>query len=93
MELKTVLSQYNASGSWTIFNILMLSEHGLDSVYDMTVAYRPETRIPSTELAVALGSIPAEVHLHTKRYRAIDLPTDEQGMRANIGLQFTGQAL
>lgn len=54
-------------------------EHNLDSLYDITVAYTADTKVPQTELDVIRGHIPREMHFHVKRYRSRDLPSDKEG--------------
>ncbi|XP_045585152.1 lysocardiolipin acyltransferase 1 isoform X2 [Procambarus clarkii] len=55
----------------------------LNAVYDVTVAY-PKT-LPLTELDLAKGLMPEEVHFHIKRYQARSLPQTEEGLRIWLG--------
>jgi len=51
----------------------------LENLYDVTIAYRDDTCIPSDELSLVKGSIPREVHCHVTKYPVKDLPSSKQG--------------
>lgn len=51
----------------------------LDSVYDLTIGY-PDI-IPQSEIDLASGKMPNEVHFLIKRIAANDLPKDETNLR------------
>ncbi|KAK8726081.1 hypothetical protein OTU49_010371 [Cherax quadricarinatus] len=55
----------------------------LDAVYDVTVAY-PKT-LPLTELDLAKGRMPEEVHFHIKRHHISSLPQKEEELREWLG--------
>ena len=56
-----------------------LRSGGLDAVYDVTIGY-PDV-LPKTEIEVAKGIMPREVHFHIKSYDDRDLPRDDEQLR------------
>ena len=53
-----------------------LRSGGLDAVYDVTIGY-PDA-LPKTEVELAKGIMPQEVHFHIKSYDDKDLPHDDE---------------
>ncbi len=53
-----------------------LRSGGLDAVYDVTIGY-PDV-LPKTEVEIAKGIMPREVHFHIKSYGDRDLPRDDE---------------
>ncbi len=53
-----------------------LRSGGLDAVYDVTIGY-PDA-LPKTEVEMAKGVMPREVHFHIKSYDDRDLPRDDE---------------
>ena len=53
-----------------------LRSGGLDAVYDVTIGY-PDA-LPKTEVEIAKGIMPREVHFHIKSYYDRDLPRDDE---------------
>ena len=53
-----------------------LRSGGLDAVYDVTIGY-PDV-LPKTEVEIAKGIMPREVHFHIKSYDDRDLPRDDE---------------
>ena len=53
-----------------------LRSGGLDAVYDVTIGY-PDV-LPKTEMELAKGVMPREVHFHIKSYDDRDVPTDDE---------------
>ena len=53
-----------------------LRSGGLDAVYDVTIGY-PDA-LPKTEVEIAKGIMPREIHFHIKSYDERDLPMDDE---------------
>ena len=53
-----------------------LRSGGLDAVYNVTIGY-PDA-LPKTEVEIAKGIMPREVHFHIKSYDDRDLPMDDE---------------
>lgn len=53
-----------------------LRSGGLDAVYDVTIGY-PDA-LPKTEVELAKGIMPREVHFHIKSYDDKELPQDDE---------------
>ena len=59
-----------------IYVMNALRSGGLDAVYDVTIGY-PDA-LPKTEVELAKGIMPREVHFHIKSYDDGDLPGDDE---------------
>ena len=59
-----------------VYVVNALRSGGLDAVYDVTIAY-PDA-LPKTEIELAKGIMPREVHFHINSYDDKDLPRDDE---------------
>ena len=59
-----------------VYVVNALRSGGLDAVYDVTIGY-PDA-LPKTEIDLAKGIMPREVHFHIHSYDNKDLPKDDE---------------